>query len=108
MTRERVIVDIEDLGQAAKVEDTVKTGYCDYIKDYLVHWIAVEEDLTESYRKLADKLNDPKVKKTLEEFASESKENVSSLRKLMKSIDSFSEAKIKRREILGDMVSKSR
>jgi hypothetical protein len=53
--KERVIIDFKNLGDAAKVEETVKTGYCDTIEDNLNTWAAVEEDMIESYVNLAKK-----------------------------------------------------
>ncbi len=107
MTRERVIVEIVNLGQASKIEDTVKTGYCDVIKDYIVHWIAVEEDLNESYMKLHDKFTDQTAKKAMRKLASESSENVASLKELLKKFDDFAEAKASRRKMLEELKLKT-
>ncbi len=107
MKRERVIVDIANLGQASKIEDTVKTGYCDVINDYILHWIAVEEDLTESYRKLAEQSGDSKIKETMKKFAEESVQNARTLRELHNSFDALGVAKINRYQVLEELQQKS-
>ncbi len=96
MKRERVIKEIEDIDQAMKAEDTVKTGYIDLLTDYLTNWIAVEEDLSESYSKLAKKQTQTNTKKTLETLASESKENGRTLKKLLIEFEDLAEARTSR------------
>jgi len=78
----------------------VKTGYCDLIIDYLANWIAVEEDLSESYLKLAKKQTQPNVKKALETLASESKESGRTIKKLLIEFEDLAEARTNRRKLL--------
>lgn len=52
----RVISELRSLGEAKKLEETIKTGYVDPIIESIVDWIAVEEDLAESYEKLSKSL----------------------------------------------------
>lgn len=52
MKRARVLAEIESLEQAKRVEETVKTGYAETTQDEIVRWMAVEEDLANSYGKL--------------------------------------------------------
>lgn len=103
MKRERVIVEIASIEQASKLEDTVKTGYCDVINDYIIHWIAVEEDLSESYRKIAEKNTNAEIQKTLKEFADDSLNNVRTLRELHNSFDALAVAKINRYQKLEEL-----
>lgn len=58
MKQGRMIVDIETMEQARRVEETVKSGYSEVIIESLVNWLAVEEDLASSYDKLAKILPD--------------------------------------------------
>ncbi|HXQ92051.1 MAG TPA: hypothetical protein VN739_03530, partial [Nitrososphaerales archaeon] len=76
MSRERVIVEIENLEQALKLEETVRTGYCDPIAENLVAWIAVEEDLVSSYEKLSKKYSQQGPNNTIKELSEESKNNI--------------------------------
>ena len=50
--RERIITEIETLGQAVKVEKNVEIGYHGVIDENTAYWSAVEENLVESYTKL--------------------------------------------------------
>lgn len=93
MNRERVIVEIETLGDALKVEETIKTGYCDAIAENLVQWIAVEEDLANSYQKISDKSSDPQLKKSINNLVAESRENIILLNSVLKSIEEFGKAR---------------
>ncbi len=102
LTRERVIVDIEEFEQAAKVEEMVNTGYCDTIKDNLVHWIAVEEDIVDSYARLAGKAGD-KTGKGLENLVTDSKETLFMLRELLNSFESLSQRRASRIRAIRDL-----
>jgi len=51
--RERVIVEFEGAKEAKKVEETVKTGYVETAIESLIQWMAVEDDLADSYEELA-------------------------------------------------------
>ncbi len=93
--RERVITEIEDLDQAARVEETLRDGYCDVIRDYLVHWIAAEEDVAQSYDKISLSLDATSGKK-FTDMASESRGNTKVLRDLLASFDALSKQRTTR------------
>jgi len=96
LTRERVIVEIESLGQALKVEQTIRTGYCDPISENILQWIAVEEDLANSYRKIAGKSDNLELKKVLSELEQESMETESKLQTLLKNMEELRQARLNR------------
>ena len=100
MSRERVIVDIQTLDQAMRVEETVRTGYCEVIKDNLTHWIAVEEDITDSYNRLLQKFVKQEVREGLKKLAMESESNLHLLHDLLKTFGELGQARIKREETL--------
>lgn len=79
--RERVIVEVKDLAQAAKIEETVGTGYCDVIAEFLTNWIAVEEDLIESYGRF------PKAEPQVQALADESGRNLVTLGQLLATVE---------------------
>ncbi len=106
MERERVIVDIETLDQALKVEETVKTGYCDVIIENIVQWIAIEEDLKNSYDRLSEKNSQRSSKEALLEFAKASKENKDSLNHFLKLFEDFSSKKVRQIERLKALKAK--
>lgn len=101
MTRDRVITDIEGLEEAAKVEEAVNTGYCDTIKDNLTHWIAVEEDIVDSYSRMA-KAGDNHAK-PLEGLIADSKDTLTTLKGLMNSFESLSKRRAKRIKAIRDL-----
>lgn len=51
--RQRILVDIETVEQARKIEETVKSGYLEATIEHLLQWIAVEEDIISSYTQLS-------------------------------------------------------
>jgi hypothetical protein len=91
-----VIVEIESLGQALKVEQTIRTGYCDPIAENILQWIAVEEDLANSYRKIAGKSDDLELKNALGELEQGSRETETILHTMLKNVEELRETRLKR------------
>ncbi len=75
MSRTRVIKDIESLDQAIKAEQDVESGYHSVIDENLSYWMAVEEDVIESYTKLIEKSGSPEMRKTLEKIVDDSRKH---------------------------------
>lgn len=71
----RIIKDIENLDQAIKAEQNVESGYHATIDEYLFYWMAVEEDVVESYTKLVQTIQNSEVKGTLEQLIEDSKKH---------------------------------
>lgn len=63
--RSRVIKDIESLDQAIKAEKDVESGYHGTIEENINYWMAVEEDIVESYTKLVGQVSNQEVKRIL-------------------------------------------
>ena len=103
MSRERVIVDKQNLEQALRLEQNVRTGYCDPIAENLVARIAVEEDLASSYEKLGEKY--PDSKNAITDLSGESRKNIELLRGILKSIESFSQTLERREELIEKIIS---
>jgi hypothetical protein len=104
MSRERVIVDIENLDQALRLEKTVRTGYCDPIAENLVAWIAVEEDLATSYDKLVAGSSKQELKDALSGLAVESRKNIEVLQRLLKSVQELAIARERRQSLIEKFV----
>jgi len=100
LTRDRVIIDIEGLEEAAKVEETVNTGYLDTIKDNLAHWIAVEEDIVDSYSRMAKA---GRYGNRLDGLIADSKDTLSTLRGLLDSFESLSTRRTRRIQAIRDL-----
>ena len=78
---ERIVPDIETLEQAIRVESDVLSGYQRVIEDNIAYWIAVEEDIVDSYKKMADR-SETKVRVTLTRLVEDSKEQIEVLRSI--------------------------
>jgi len=83
--RERIIRDIETLDQAVKAEKDVESGYHGVIEENLTHWLAVEEDIVESYTKLVKQTTNRKIKSTLAKIIDDSKNHIRILTSIRKS-----------------------
>lgn len=104
--RERVIVEIENLDQALRVEETIKTGYCDPVAENLLSWIAAEEDLADSYEKLAEKSKDQKEsRETLLLLREESKKTIKMILNLLDSTEELGAISDRRRETIQKLMS---
>jgi hypothetical protein len=102
--RERVIVEIENLEQALKVEQTVRTGYCDPIAENLLAWIAVEEDLASSYQKLSQKYTELDAKELTDMLSTDSLNNVKILHALLKSVEEFGATRDRRQQMIERLI----
>lgn len=83
--RERIIQDIQTVDQAIKAEKDVESGYHGVIDENLTYWLAVEEDIIESYTKLAKQTDNKKIKATLAKITEDSKNHVRILTSISKS-----------------------
>jgi|SRR5208282_64708 len=87
--RERIIEDIRTLDQAIKTEKDVESGFHAVIEENLSYWLAVEEDIVESYTKLIKSTENKKTRTTLTKIVEDSKNHVrmlSSIRKVFNKI----------------------
>jgi rubrerythrin len=82
--RERVIKDIETVDQAIKAEKDVESGYHGVIDENIAYWLAVEEDIVESYTKLMTQSSNRKIKTTLARIVDDSKNHVRMLTSIKK------------------------
>ena len=85
--RERIIKDVETLDQAVKAEKDVEAGYHGVIEENISYWLAVEEDIVESYTKLAKTSNNRKIKTTLTKIIEDSKNHIRTLTAIRKSFN---------------------
>ena len=85
--RERIIKDVETLDEAVKAEKDVESGYHGVIDENISYWLAVEEDIVESYTKLAKKSKNRKVKTTLNRIIDDSKNHIRMLTSIRKAFN---------------------
>lgn len=87
MKTERIIKELETVEEAKKVEEAVKTGYAETSIETLTNWIAVEEDLTDSYMSLAEKPENAPWRWVFLQLAQESRKDMDMLSELQKSLE---------------------
>jgi rubrerythrin len=83
--RERIIQDIETVDQAIKAEKDVESGYHGVIEENLDYWLAVEEDIVDSYTKLAKQTDNKKIKTSLAKITEDSRNHIRMLTSIRKS-----------------------
>ena len=84
---ERIIEDIRTVDQAIKAEKDVESGYHAVIDENLSYWLAVEEDIVESYTKLIKNTENKKTKSTLTKIVADSKNHVQMLTSIRKAFN---------------------
>ena len=80
MSRPRVIKQIETFDDAVKAEHDVESGYDRVIDEHITFWIAVEEDIVDSYSKLIAKTENPKIRSILSYIVADSRRHAKMLR----------------------------
>jgi hypothetical protein len=100
MNRDRVIKEFDSIEDAKKVEETVKTGYAETSIESLVQWAAVEDDLAETYGKMAASSKDPAKHDAFLRLSEESKRNMAEITGLVDYLEGLDRARIKRIELL--------
>lgn len=85
--RERIIKDVETLDQAVKAEKDVEAGFHGVIEENISYWLAVEEDIVESYMKLAKTSRNRKIKTTLAKIIEDSKNHIRMLTSMRRNVN---------------------
>jgi len=80
LSRPRVIKQIETFDDAVKAERDVESGYDRVIDEHITYWIAVEEDIVDSYSKLMANTEYPKIRTTLRNIVADSRRHAEMLR----------------------------
>jgi hypothetical protein len=84
---ERVIADVGTSEEAKRVEETVKTGFSEVLVETVAHWIAVEEDLAESYEQLATRSEDPLKKEAYSTLGRQSTVAIEELKQILEKLE---------------------
>ena len=80
MSRPRVIKQIETFDDAVKAERDVESGYDRVIDEHITYWIAVEEDIVDSYSKLIAKTENLKSRTILSDIVADSRRHAEMLK----------------------------
>ncbi len=98
--RERIINDIETVDQAVKAEKDVEIGYHGVVDENITYWLAVEEDIIESYNKLLKETDNKKIKTVLERIIGDSENHVRILTSIKKSFNKIMRDEQRHAELL--------
>ena len=104
--RERIIKDIETVDQAVKAEKDVEAGYHGVIEENISYWLAVEQDIIDSYTKLGDQSEDKKVKSTLTKIIEDSKSHIRMLTSIRKTFDKIMEDEERHAKLLQELADR--
>lgn len=85
--RERIINNIETVDQAIKAEKDIEIGYHSVIDENITYWLAVEEDIIDSYKKLVKQTDNKKIKAVLTRIVGDSENHVRILTSIKKSFN---------------------
>ena len=94
--KNRVLTEFESTEDAKKVEETVKTGYIDIAVENLEQWRAVEDDLSDTYGRLATAAKDKAVKAAFMQLHDESEANKAELSGLLQAVEALDKARVSR------------
>lgn len=83
--RARVIQEIETVEQGIKVELDVESGFYKILNDHITYWIAVEEDVVDSYTSLLER-SEGEVKTNLAQIVEGTKNHIRSLESIKQSL----------------------
>jgi rubrerythrin len=103
MSRPRIIRKIENFEDAVKVEMSVESGYHAVIDEHISYWIAVEEDVADSYSKIAERTDNAKVKTVLEKIVSDSRKHAQMLRAVSGTFDEIIKDEEEHARLLGEL-----
>ncbi len=104
--RERIIKDIETVEQAVKAEKDVESGYHSVIEENLSYWLAVEEDIVESYTKLVKETQNRKIKNTMTKIIEDSKNHIRILTSIKKSFNKIMVDEQRHAKLLQELADK--
>ena len=100
---ERIVANIENLDQAIKVERDVLSGYQHVIDENISFWIAVEEDIVDSYTKMASQSETVNLRATLNSLVGDSKEQIEVLRSIRENFRKIAADEIRHGKILEEL-----
>jgi rubrerythrin len=84
-SRSRIINEIRSLDQALKVEKDVASAYAETIKENISYWLAVEQDIIDSYTMMVNESQDTEIREALSRIVEDSKSHVEVLESMIQS-----------------------
>jgi rubrerythrin len=97
------VTSIENLDQAAKMEKDVLSAYQRVIEENICYWMAVEEDIADSYKKIADQSESAKVRTTLARLIEDSKDHIEALGSIKESFRKIAADELRHGKMLEEL-----
>jgi len=107
MSRPRVIKKIENFEDAVKVEKSVERGYHGVIDEHITYWIAVEEDVADSYSQIAERTENAKIKTVLGKIVSDSRKHAKMLRVVLDTFKKIMKDEEEHARLLGELAKET-
>ncbi len=83
--RQRIIKEVQSLDQALKVEKDVASAYGEMIKENISYWLAVEQDMIDSYTEMMSDTQDGAINAALSRIVEDSRGHVEVLESMKES-----------------------
>jgi rubrerythrin len=107
MSRSRIIKKIENFEDAVKVEMSVESGYHGVIDEHVSYWIAVEEDVADSYSRIAEGTDNAKVKTVLEKIVGDSRRHAQMLKDVLGIFEKIIKDEKEHARLLGELAKET-
>ena len=101
---ERIVPEIETIDQAMKVEKDVLAGYQRIVDENIANWIAVEEDIIDSYSKMSGQSGNVNMRATLNNLVEDSKEQIEVLRSIRENFRKIAADELRHGKILEELI----
>ena len=101
---ERIVPEIESIDQAIKVEKDVLVGYQRIVDENIANWIAVEEDIIDSYSKMSGQAGDLNLRATLTSLVEDSKDQIEVLRSIRENFRKIAADEVRHGKILEELI----
>ena len=101
---ERIVPEIDSIDQAIKVEKDVLAGYQQIVDENIANWIAVEEDIIDSYTKMASQSGTVNLRATLNSLVEDSKEQIEVLRSIRENFRKIAADEVRHGKILEELI----
>jgi rubrerythrin len=82
---------------------SVESGYHGGIDEHVSYWIAVEEDVADSYSKIAERTDNAKVKTVLAKIVSDSRRHAQMLKDVLGTFEKITKDEEEHARLLGEL-----
>lgn len=101
---ERIVASVETLDQALKMEKDVLSAYQRVIEENISYWMAVEEDIADSYTKMANRTESGRLRTTLATIVEDSRNHIEALGSIRESFRKIAADEVRHGKMLEELV----